>query len=182
MLIPYLGNSLMSCQSTCNAALPCDSGPMHCIANSVLLWAPLCIAMQLMLLAAACPGCFAVCAVPSYTATLTHCPATCCISAMLTVHGLQEVTCQLQTFCNHVMSAASTCHSNLACTFLDLTNVEDVPIMPTLSGWLLQYPVVYLATQQTATLMAQLLSEATLVLYEVHIADPSKVPFMHAAC
>lgn len=42
--------------------------------------------------------------------------------------------------------------------------------MPTLSGWLLQYPVVYLAQPDTAVIMAQLLSEAVLVLYDVQVA------------
>lgn len=44
--------------------------------------------------------------------------------------------------------------------------------MPTLSGWLLQYPVVYLAYPDTAGVMAQLLSETVLVLYDVQIAGP----------
>lgn len=44
--------------------------------------------------------------------------------------------------------------------------------MPSLSGWLLHYPVVYLAYLDTAVVMAQLLSEAVLVLYDVQIAGP----------
>lgn len=44
--------------------------------------------------------------------------------------------------------------------------------MPTLSGWLLQYPVVYLARPNDAVVMAQLLSEAILVLHDVQIAGP----------
>ena len=41
--------------------------------------------------------------------------------------------------------------------------------MPTLSGWLLQYPVIFLADADTASLMAQLLSEAPKWLFKVHI-------------
>lgn len=51
--------------------------------------------------------------------------------------------------------------------FCDLDNVEDIPIMPTLSGWLLQYPVVYLADEQTAPELASLLSDATLQLHQM---------------
>lgn len=41
--------------------------------------------------------------------------------------------------------------------------------MPTLSGWLLQYPVVYLADAETAPTMASLLSQATLQLYQLQV-------------
>ena len=53
---------------------------------------------------------------------------------------------------------------------MDLTPVKGMPIMPTLSGWLLQFPVVYLAHPDTAEVMAQLLSEAVLMLYDVQVA------------
>ncbi len=59
-----------------------------------------------------------------------------------------------------------------ACTFVDLDSAVGIPIMPTLSGWLLQYPVVYLAHRATAETLAQLLSYAVLVFHEVQIGGP----------
>ena len=58
--------------------------------------------------------------------------------------------------------------------------------MPTLSGWLLQYPVIYLADRDTANTMAQLLSDAVLVLHDVQLSGPfvevnhGQYAFMHA--
>lgn len=85
------------------------------------------------------------------------------------LHNLQDVTHQLQHMCNLILSATPG-RNNSSCTLMDLTSVEGVPIMPTLSGWLLQYPVVYLARPDTAVIMAQLLSEAVLMLYNVQVA------------
>ena len=81
----------------------------------------------------------------------------------------QEVTHQLQHMCSLILSAMPG-SNNSSCTLVDLTFVVGIPIMPTLSGWLLQYPVVYLAQPDTAVIMAQLLSEAVLVLYDVQVA------------
>ena len=53
--------------------------------------------------------------------------------------------------------------------YVDLDLVEGLPIMPTLSGWLLQYPVVYLADCHTAERLARLLSDSVLKLYGVHV-------------
>ena len=85
------------------------------------------------------------------------------------LHNLQDVTHQLHNMGNLVLSATPG-RTDSSCTFLDLTSVEGMPIMPTLSGWMLQYPVVYLAHPDTAVRMAQLLSEAILVLYNVQVA------------
>lgn len=71
--------------------------------------------------------------------------------------------------CSLILSATPG-SNNGSCTLVDLTSVGEIPIMPTLSGWLLQYPVVYLAHPDTAVMMAQLLSEAVLVLYDVQVA------------
>ena len=85
------------------------------------------------------------------------------------LHNLQDTTHQLHNMCNLILSATPG-RTDSSCTFLDLTSVEGMPIMPTLSGWMLQYPVVYLAHPDTAVRMAQLLSEAILVLYNVQVA------------
>lgn len=85
------------------------------------------------------------------------------------LHDLQDVTHQLQHMCNLILSATPG-QTGSSCTLMDITPVEGMPIMPTLSGWLLQYPVVYLAHPETAVLMAQLLSEAVLVLHNVQVA------------
>ena len=53
--------------------------------------------------------------------------------------------------------------------YVDLDLVEGLPIMPTLSGWLLQYPVVYLADCHTAERLARLLSDSVLNLYGLHV-------------
>ena len=94
----------------------------------------------------------------------------CSISYRLNV--LQEVTHQLETLCKLVQSAEAASNSSSRCTLTDLTSVKGIPIMPTLSGWLLGYPVVYLADEITAALMAQLLSAAVLVLYTVQVDGP----------
>lgn len=95
---------------------------------------------------------------------------------------MQEVTLQLQTMCNLVLSASGPSNSSSSCTVTDLSSVSGIPIMPTLSGWLLQYPVVYLADQGSAVLMAQLLSEAVLVLYKVQITGSFMKVSMHHSC
>lgn len=82
---------------------------------------------------------------------------------------MQEVTHQLRHMCSLILSATPGSNDS-SCTLVDLTSVGEIPIMPTLSGWLLQYPVVYLAHPDTAVIMAQLLSEAVLVLYDVQVA------------
>lgn len=51
-----------------------------------------------------------------------------------------------------------------------------------MSGWLLQYPVVYLADQDSAVTLAKLLSEAVLVLYDVHIDGPLVKVNKHQHC
>ena len=93
----------------------------------------------------------------------------CVYNAYHVLYKLQEVTHQLQHMCNLVLSATPGRYGS-GCTLLDLTSIQGMPIMPTLSGWLLQYPVVYLAHPDTAVMMAQLLSEAALVLYDVQVA------------
>lgn len=81
--------------------------------------------------------------------------------------ALQAVTAELDTVCNLITAAESS--NNGTCTFVDLDTAVGVPIMPTLSGWLLQYPVVYLAHRATAETLAQLLSDAVLIFHEVQI-------------
>lgn len=93
----------------------------------------------------------------------------CMHNACHVLHNLQEVTHQLQYMC-HLILSATPGRNDSSCTLIDLTSVEGMPIMPTLSGWLLQYPVVYLAHPDTAVMMAQLLSEAVLMLYNVQVA------------
>ena len=83
---------------------------------------------------------------------------------------LQAVTAELETTYNLIMAAEPS--NTGPCTFVDLDTAVGSPIMPTLSGWLLQYPVVYLAQRATAETMAQLLSETVLVLHEVQIDGP----------
>jgi len=83
---------------------------------------------------------------------------------------LQAVTAELETLCNLIMAAEPS--NKGACTFVDLDSAVGIPVMPTLSGWLLQYPVVYLAHRATAEILAQLLSDAVLVLHEVQIDGP----------
>ncbi len=83
---------------------------------------------------------------------------------------LQAVTAELETLCNLITAAAPS--NKGACTFVDLDTAVGIPIMPTLSGWLLQYPVVYLAHRATAETLAQLLSDAVLVFHEVQIDGP----------
>ena len=95
---------------------------------------------------------------------------------------MQEVTLQLQTMCRLVLTASVASNSSTSCTFTDLSSVSAIPIMPTLSGWLLQYPVVYLADQGTAVLMAQLLSEAVLTLYKVQITGTFVKVSLHYSC
>ncbi|KAL0055176.1 hypothetical protein WJX82_008271 [Trebouxia sp. C0006] len=81
--------------------------------------------------------------------------------------ALKAVTAELDTVCNLITAAESS--NNGTCTFVDLDTAVGIPIMPTLSGWLLQYPVVYLAHRATAETLAQLLSDAVLVFHEVQI-------------
>lgn len=104
-----------------------------------------------------------------------------CLTAYRRVHDLQEITIQLQRMCTLVVSATPGSSSS-SCVVKDLTSVEGMPIMPTLSGWLLQYPVVYLARPDTAVVMAQLLSEAVLVLFDVNVAGPFIEVGMHCVC
>lgn len=84
--------------------------------------------------------------------------------------ALKAVTAELETMYNLIMAAEPS--NKGPCTFVDLDTAVGSPIMPTLSGWLLQYPVVYLAQRATAETMAQLLSETVLVLHEVQIDGP----------
>lgn len=81
---------------------------------------------------------------------------------------MQEVSGQLANVCQQVLNCKPEPGRNVP--FCDLDVVEDIPIMPTLSGWLLQYPVVYLAGAQTASKLASLLSDATLELHQVQIS------------
>lgn len=90
----------------------------------------------------------------------------------ITTYGVQSVlvqvvATQLEAMCHIVLAAEPT--SNHSCVFVDLDHLENVPIMPTLSGWLLQYPVVYLTDCTSAVALAQLLSDAVLVLYEMKV-------------
>ena len=80
------------------------------------------------------------------------------------------MTAELETVCNVITAAAPS--NNGTCTFVDLDTAVGIPIMPTLSGCLLQYPVVYLAHRATAETLAQLLSDAVLVFHEVQIDGP----------
>ena len=50
---------------------------------------------------------------------------------------------------------------------VDLNQCTGVPIMPTLSGWLLEYAGVYLASAEDAAGLAAALSQQTLQLYSV---------------
>ncbi len=83
---------------------------------------------------------------------------------------LQAVATELETMCNLIMVAEPS--SKGASTFVDLDAAVGIPIMPTLSGWLLQYPVVYLAHRATAETLAQLLSDTVLVFHEAQINGP----------
>ena len=78
---------------------------------------------------------------------------------------VQEVCRQLAIMCEKALSAES--HSGEQHQVCDLDGIEDIPIMPTLSGWLLQYPVIYLADAQTAPTLASLLSQASLQLHQM---------------
>ena len=57
--------------------------------------------------------------------------------------------------------------SNSAPCIVSLTGRAHIPIIPTLSGWLLEYPVVYLATPENAAAMSDVLSSQSLRLYSV---------------
>ena len=50
---------------------------------------------------------------------------------------------------------------------VDLSQCTDLPIMPTLSGWLLEYATVYLASSEDAAALAAALSQQALVLCSV---------------
>ena len=69
--------------------------------------------------------------------------------------------------CSVILAAQPSSNGNVA--YIDLDGIAGVPIMPTLSGWLLQYPVVYLADRGTANMVAQLLSDAVLLLHDVQM-------------
>ncbi|DBA70467.1 TPA: biogenesis of lysosome- organelles complex 1 subunit 1 [Trebouxia sp. C0005] len=84
--------------------------------------------------------------------------------------ALKAVSAELETVCNLITAARPS--NKGVCTFVDLDTAVGIPIMPTLSGWLLQYPVVYLAHRATAEILAQLLSETVLDFYEVQIDGP----------
>ena len=96
---------------------------------------------------------------------LVACPSKQAVSPL--VLALQVVTEQLEALCRIVLASKPT---KGTCGFVDLDKEEGIPIMPTLSGWLLQYPVVYLADITNAEMLASLLSDAVLLLYEVQIA------------
>ena len=86
--------------------------------------------------------------------------------------------------CSVVLAAQPSSKGNVA--YIDLDGNASVPIMPPLSGWLLQYPVIYLADRDIANTMAQLLSDAVLVLHDVQLSCPfaevthGQYAFMHA--
>ena len=50
---------------------------------------------------------------------------------------------------------------------VDLDQCTGLPIMPTLSGWLLEYAAVYLASAEDAAGLAAALSQQTLLLCSV---------------
>lgn len=109
-------------------------------------------------------------------AFLEHCLLDVHVSNIPDCHGtnttepLQAVSAELETVCNLITAARPS--NKGVCTFVDLDTAVGIPIMPTLSGWLLQYPVVYLAHRATAEILAQLLSETVLDFYEVQIDGP----------
>lgn len=77
---------------------------------------------------------------------------------------------QLEEMCCIILAAQPSSKANMV--YIDLDGIAGVPIMPTLSGWLLQYPVIYLADRDTANTMAQLLSDTILVLHDVQLNVP----------
>ncbi|DBA97233.1 TPA: biogenesis of lysosome-related organelles complex 1 subunit 1 [Trebouxia sp. C0004] len=84
--------------------------------------------------------------------------------------AVKAVAAELETMCNLIIAAEPS--NKGACTFVDLDTAVGIPIMPTLSGWLLQYPIVYLAHRATAETLAQLLSDTVLVFHEVQLDGP----------
>lgn len=88
---------------------------------------------------------------------------------------------QLEEMCCIILAAQPSSKGNAV--YIDLDGVAGVPIMPTLSGWLLQYPVIYLADRDTANTMAQLLSDTVLVLHDVQLSGPFiEVKYGQYAC
>ncbi len=81
-----------------------------------------------------------------------QCPMPVSDNAILTVYCMQEVCRQVDSFMQmlHGASAASG--------VFDLSLVEGEFIIPTLNGWLLGYPVVYLVTSGTVEGTADYLS------------------------
>ena len=104
------------------------------------------------------------CLLDVHVSNIPECPGT------NTTAPLQAVTAELETVCNLIMAARPS--NKGACIFVDLDTAVGIPIMPTLSGWLLQYPAVYLAHRATAESLAQHLSETVLVLHEAQIDGP----------
>lgn len=67
--------------------------------------------------------------------------------------------------------AASLCKGPPFCPLIDLDCLEaELPILPTLNGWLLGYPVVYLVTAETALGAAQWLSQEPLCLFSIQVS------------
>ena len=65
--------------------------------------------------------------------------------------------------------AAQAGHSDPA--VLDLDSIQGLPLMPTMNGWLLGYPVIYLlADAEEAALASRALSSSALLLHRVMLA------------
>ena len=88
-----------------------------------------------------------------------------CLQYQLHLCALQVVAGELQCLLEVVLASSHSAADT--CSFVDLDLVKGLPIMPTLSGWLLQYPVIYLADRQTADPLARLLTDSVLILYQV---------------
>ncbi|KAK9814822.1 hypothetical protein WJX72_012047 [[Myrmecia] bisecta] len=87
-----------------------------------------------------------------------------------TSHEAQAVMQQLDTVRSALQDAAASQPSGApCCPHINLSRLPGIPIMPTLSGWLLGYPVVYLVDSDNVDLAARLLSSSALRLYKLQM-------------
>jgi hypothetical protein len=56
--------------------------------------------------------------------------------------------------------------------YMSLSEIPNCPLLPTLNGWLLSYPAVYLVDAENVTRAANALSEEALHLHELHMTSP----------